>query len=200
MNESLKSLKNKTGLIIKPVFGRGSQNIYKASNVAELKAILNYFDVMHTPYIIQEYIPDDHQEYTVGVLSDKKGLSARSIVMQRFLWGGATGYAKVIRHGAINKFCEDLAFQIRSTGPLNIQLRLDKNKKPLVFEINPRFSGSAPMRALAGFNEPDILLRNFHLDQKFKKTSIRVGSQYYRAFQEIQIQPNSRTGKVINFL
>lgn len=200
LEESLGFFEQNSSLIVKPVSGRGSQNVYRVRNGAELQATLNYFEVMKIPYIIQEHISDDDHEYTVGVLSDRKGLSAQSIVMQRFLWGGATGYGKVVEHGYINEFCEDLAKQIKSTGPLNIQLRLDENEKPIVFEINPRFSGSAPMRALAGFNEPDFLLRNFLYSEKINAASVDAGSQYYRSFQEIQVPPNSKEGEIKNFL
>jgi carbamoyl-phosphate synthase large subunit len=34
-----------------------------------------------------------------------------------------------------------------------------------VFEINPRFSGTTSIRALVGFNEPDILMR-IHLENE----------------------------------
>ena len=31
-----------------------------------------------------------------------------------------------------------------------------------MFEINPRLSGSTSLRALVGFNEPDLLVKRFH--------------------------------------
>jgi carbamoyl-phosphate synthase large subunit len=35
-----------------------------------------------------------------------------------------------------------------------------------VFEINPRFSATCPMRAVAGINEPDIILRNLFMNEQ----------------------------------
>jgi carbamoyl-phosphate synthase large subunit len=120
----------------------------------------------------------------------------QSIVMQRNLLGGATGYAKVCEQSYINEFCEDVATQLQSTGPINIQLRLDDNNNPLIFEINPRFSGSSIMRALAGFNEPDMIIRNFVLNEELKKNPIKANNEYYRVFQEIEIEAGTYSGHI----
>ena len=45
-----------------------------------------------------------------------------------------------------------------------------------VFEINPRFSATCPMRAVAGINEPDIVLRNIFMNEKFRA---RTGTRNY---------------------
>jgi carbamoyl-phosphate synthase large subunit len=55
-----------------------------------------------------------------------------------------------------------MANALGSVGPLNIQGRLD-NGEFVAFEINPRFSGTTPMRAMAGFNEPELLI-DWYLD------------------------------------
>jgi carbamoyl-phosphate synthase large subunit len=200
LGEARQLLETSGPVIVKPEAGRGSQYVYKANNVAELEAVSRYLEVMAISYIVQEYLADDQHEYTVGVVSAKDGLMSRSIVMQRHLWGGATGYARVIEPGPINAWCEDIARKLGSSGPLNIQLRLDRNQNPAVIEINPRFSGSAPMRALGGFNEPDMIIRNFYLDEPLPDVPIHVDSQYYRVFQELVIQPGSRSGDMSNLL
>ncbi|MDX5415594.1 MAG: ATP-grasp domain-containing protein, partial [Alphaproteobacteria bacterium] len=53
---------------------------------------------------------------------------------------------------------EHIARSIGSHGPLNIQGRV-RDGVLVPFEINPRFSASTYLRALAGFNEADIMLR-----------------------------------------
>ena len=42
-------------------------------------------------------------------------------------------------------------------GATNFQLKLTK-KGPVIFEINPRFSGTTHIRSLFGLNEIDIIL------------------------------------------
>ena len=43
------------------------------------------------------------------------------------------------------------------------------------FEFNARFSGTTPIRAHFGFNEPDMTLRSYYLGQKINPPTIRQG-------------------------
>ena len=69
-----------------------------------------------------------------------------------------------ISRGDIGRFpevtaqCKEIAKAIGARGPINIQCRLVDGVVK-VFEINPRFSGTTSLRAMVGYNEPDILLR-----------------------------------------
>ncbi|MDI6797077.1 MAG: ATP-grasp domain-containing protein, partial [Desulfatibacillaceae bacterium] len=58
----------------------------------------------------------------------------------------------------VRKVAENIAQSAGSTGPLNIQGRLH-NGVFYPFEINPRFSATTYLRALAGFNEIDFFIR-----------------------------------------
>jgi carbamoyl-phosphate synthase large subunit len=51
-----------------------------------------------------------------------------------------------------------MAAALGSRGPLNVQCRVVGGAL-IPFEFNPRFSGSTSIRALADFNEPDLLIR-----------------------------------------
>jgi hypothetical protein len=46
------------------------------------------------------------------------------------------------------------------------------NGRMKIFEINPRFSATCPLRSYAGINEPDIVFRNVVFDEKVDKISI----------------------------
>jgi carbamoyl-phosphate synthase large subunit len=197
---ALKNEATKFPIVIKPRQGRGSQNIFIANNKEELHNICSYFDLKKLKYLIQEFVGNKNSEYTVGVISNKDGVVIQSIVMRRLLMGGATGYAEVCERNFINDFCEAVARKISSTGPINIQLRLDENNKPLVFEINPRFSGSAPMRMLAGFNEPKLIIDNFYFNEPIKTQKIEYGNRYYRAFQEVEVAKNTDFGTIKNLM
>ena len=52
-----------------------------------------------------------------------------------------------------------IAEAIGSRGPINVQGRLTVDGEFVPFEINPRFSASTYLRALAGFNEVDRHVR-----------------------------------------
>ena len=57
-----------------------------------------------------------------------------------------------------------------STSPLgarsaiNIQLRF-VDGKAVIFEINPRYSGTSSFRAIVGYNEPDVMIRKHLLGE-----------------------------------
>jgi dTDP-4-amino-4,6-dideoxygalactose transaminase/carbamoylphosphate synthase large subunit len=190
-------------VVIKPTRNTGgSRGVYLAMNRQELDALAPFVRVASGP-VVQPYIGDADEEYTVGVLSDKSGNVIDSIVIRRKLIGLSlldaktsgdvtavisTGISQgyVIRHHPIQQFCEQLAKRLDSRGPLNIQLRVH-NGEFYVFEIHPRFSGTTAIRASAGFNEPDVLLRNHLYDEEFGPLPYRDGLGAIRAFEHVLV-------------
>ncbi len=188
-------------IIVKPTTGTGgSKGVSLCANEAELKTILEKLPP-NSGYCIQPLIGSDEGEYTVGVLSDKNGRLLDSIVMKRKLLGLSlldskkvgntnfsisTGYSQgfFIKDKFIQDFCEKMAVDIGSVGPLNIQLRIHKGEI-YVFEIHPRFSGTTTMRADVGFNEPDILLRNHLFDEEFSRIDYQFNVAAIRAFEHV---------------
>ena len=193
---------HKLSIIIKPISGRGSQNVFVAKTDEELRAIVYYFNAKKIDYILQEHISDAEHEYTIGVVSNKKGEYMQSIVMKRQLFGGATGYAKVVKDKEIERLSEKVSCLVKSSGPINIQLRQDYEGKPYIFEVNPRFSGSAPMRALAGFNEVDIIIKNFCCGVESCQYPIKYNYEFFRVFQEICVSDKAtpKNGLITNYL
>ncbi len=79
--------------------------------------------------------------------------------------------------------------QVKSTGPLNIQLR-KLDGKFYIFDFHPRFSGTTPIRADVGFNEVDILLRNHLFDEKFGRLNYTTDVAAIRAFEHVIVPIN----------
>jgi carbamoyl-phosphate synthase large subunit len=158
--------------------------VFLARNPNELGFFVEYVRSSGYQPIAQEYIGNHEQEYTVGVLSTLDGTLVGSLAMRRVLRGlslktrvpmlGGLGewlalstglsQGRVEHASEIRRVCERIAIELGSRGPLNIQLRLVKGRV-YPFEINPRFSGTCCLRALAGFNEPDILLSHHLLGE-----------------------------------
>lgn len=179
-------------LVIKPVRGgRGSSNVFIAQDKEELQFFVKYIKKQGMIPLVQEYVGSPYQEYTVGVLTDFKGKLLDSIVLKRQILSGLSSKTKVknyhqdkiegdilvlssgISQGVIDDYpeisqcAENIALKLGSRGPLNIQCR--KTKQGIyIFEINPRFSGTTSIRALAGFNEVDILIRQEFLKEEIK--------------------------------
>lgn len=172
-------------VVVKPsVGGGGSANVYVAQDRTELLGLADYLglDRHVSQFVVQEYVGTPEDEFTVGVLHDLDGQYLNSIAVRRALSGqmnvrmsvpNRTGRARLgsrlvissgISQGFVGRFpsvtsqCTEIARAIGSRGPINIQCRL-VNGKVLVFEINPRFSGTTSIRAMMGYNEPDALLR-----------------------------------------
>jgi len=170
--------------IVKPaVGGGGSNNTYLVQDIEELQFACRYLVRQSIKTLLQEYIGTPESEYTVGVLHSLNGNLIGSIALRRYILNGLSNRIKVpnrsgrhelspflaissgVSQGEIQNFpevrdiCENIASAIGSKGPLNIQCRImDGYVYP--FEINPRFSGTSYMRALMGFNEPDLLIRH----------------------------------------
>jgi len=160
-------------LVVKPREGHGSLHICVAKNRDEIKSAVSEIENAGWVPMLQEYLPAQDQEYTTGLTIDREGKSVMSsISMRRKLKDGQTYKAFVDDFPNIRKFAEETAMKLGARGPINVQARL-VGDKPRVFEINPRFSASVPIRAIAGVNEPDILYRNFCLKEEIKVNSYR---------------------------
>lgn len=140
-------------LFIKPRRGRGSVGAYPVHTREELRFFLGY---VPDP-IVQTYL--HAPEYTVDLLCDFEGQLLSVVPRER----------QVIRSGVTDRGCTvddprliDLArrcaaaFEFR--GAVNFQCRM-VDDTPVVFEINPRFSGGIQLTLAAGANFADWLIQ-----------------------------------------
>lgn len=183
--------------IVKPATGSGgSASVFFAVTTDEALIYAEFIRRNGSLPIAQEYVGDDEGEFTIGVLSLPDGRVVGSIALRRVLdaklsvayrgRGGvvSSGYSQ----GYIDTFpnlcrqAERIATVIQSRGPINIQGRV-RNGVLLPFEINPRFSASTYLRALAGFNEIDMLLDFLITSKKPSLNSIKPG-WYLRSLTE----------------
>jgi carbamoyl-phosphate synthase large subunit len=168
--------------ILKPSIGGGSANVFVAQSKAELRAFAGHLLTVAPRLVAQEYIGTPEAEYTAGLLYGKDGTFLNSIAVKRIISNALslrsttpnrTGRAEfgerlVVSSGVsqgivgrwpeITRQCEAIGEALGPTAPINIQLRLVAGRV-VPFEINPRFSGTTSLRAMAGYNEPDILIR-----------------------------------------
>ncbi|WP_219918552.1 ATP-grasp domain-containing protein [Rhodanobacter sp. PCA2] len=186
--------------IVKPAAGSGgSASVFFAVSVAEAMIYAEFIRRSDNMPIVQEYIDDAEGEFTIGVLSLSDGRIAGSVALRRALdaklsvayrgRGGvvSSGYSQ----GYIGEFpelcaqAEKIAQGIGSRGPINIQGRV-RDGILLPFEINPRFSASVYLRALAGFNEIDTLVRHLCTGQVPTRPVLKTG-WYLRSLTECYV-------------
>jgi carbamoyl-phosphate synthase large subunit len=176
--------------VLKPsVGGGGSANLYLVQDRNELAACADQLLAVFPEFIVQAYVGTPDAEYTVGVLLDMNGRLLNSIAIRRYILSALSNRIKVpnrsgrtelgptlaissgVSQGEIGRFpevthrCEEIALSLGACGPLNIQCRLVDGKIQ-VFEINPRFSGTTSLRAMVGYNEPDVLIRSHVLGEE----------------------------------
>lgn len=138
--------------IVKPRFGHTSENVFLVENKNELDIAIKTCDKP----IIQEYLARTDEEYTCGATCiDGEVLTV--ISLRRTLKNGNTHQAFCEETGEIDSFIRKLTLSLNPYGPINFQLRLT-DRGPVVFEINPRFSGTTPLRALFGVNEVEAVV------------------------------------------
>jgi len=155
-------------VVVKPRRGKGSVGVVECSDLDSLVAHMG----QGGPMMAQRHIGDRHHEYTVGVLGSETGDILGTIVLRRYLQEGITCAAEVVDYPEVAKSAQDVARLLKPRGYLNVQLRLD-NGRPSVIEVNGRVSSSTSFRAVAGFNEPEILIRYYLLGEKELPVSVR---------------------------
>jgi carbamoyl-phosphate synthase large subunit len=160
--------------IVKPSTGSGgSAAVFFAVSADEAMIYADFIRRSGSPPVAQEYVDAREGEFTIGVLSLPDGRVAGSIALRRALdaklsvayrgRGGliSSGYSQghIGEYGDLCKQAETIAKAIGSRGPINVQGRV-RDGVLLPFEINPRFSASTYLRAMAGFNEVDTLIQH----------------------------------------
>lgn len=157
-------------LIVKPRIGARSVGVSVANSRAELDDAL----ADRTGLVVQECIGDPDYEYTASVVVFDGEVQA-SIVMRRDLRDGNTYRAYTGDYAKLNKAVRAFGAALQPYGPANFQFRLDKQGVPRVFEINGRFSGTTPLRAMAGFNEVEMCVRKLLYGTPIVQPPIRSG-------------------------
>lgn len=144
---TVESCSQKYPLIVKESFGCGSHSVSLVNDEEELKQAISE---MQNP-IIQEYIGDESDEYTLAVFSDKKIVN--HIAFKRTLGlGGMSQFVELVDEEEFKNIAETIAQAFELKGSINVQMRKE-NGKYYVFEINPRISSTIGFRYRLGFND-----------------------------------------------
>lgn len=140
-------------LFIKPRRGRGSVGAYPVHTREELAFFLTY---VPDP-VIQPFLRSP--EYTIDMLCDFEGRLLSAVPRERqVIRAGVTDRGRTVRNQRLLDLairCAD-AFDFR--GAVNLQCRM-LDDAPVVFEINPRFSGGIQLTEAAGARFAEWLVR-----------------------------------------
>jgi carbamoyl-phosphate synthase large subunit len=138
-------------LFIKPRIGRGSRGIGKVTSPDELRKFLSASTYLAHELLAQPYIPGT--EFTVSVVVWRDGEVQAVVPKEIISKVGVTKLAVTRKNKKIHDLCVEIQNEFRADGPFNVQLSLDEDGNPVLFEINPRFSTSITLTMAAGVDE-----------------------------------------------
>ena len=139
-------------LFIKPRVGRGAVGAFPARTAEELRFFLGYV----AEPIVQEYL--DGPEFTIDVLCDFDGNPLSIVPRERVvIRAGVTDRGRTVNDPMLIELAKAACAAFPFAGPVNIQCRMQRNE-PVIFEINPRFSGGIPLTIQAGADFAQMLL------------------------------------------
>ncbi|MGO8762367.1 MAG: ATP-grasp domain-containing protein [Desulfobaccales bacterium] len=165
-------------MIAKPRSSSAGKGLVEVENKDDFRYYQKKYS--KSAYIVQEKVGHDDMEFTCGSYQVKDSRLFGPIILKRKLGYGSTMKGKSIIFPEIaDRVNQVLTVLGGGAGPYCTQIRLN-NSCPLVLEINARFSSSTSIKALMGFNEPAMLIKEAifeerleHPDLIFNKTVCR---------------------------
>ena len=174
--------------VIKPrIGGGGSRNVFTVKTDSELQDVRRMFNYWGQVGIVQQYVGQCDLEYTIGVLISRDGRILSTVCLKRTLMGGASGRMMIANRPAICNIAERICLALKVRGPANLQCRLDTQQKIWILELNVRFSGTTPVRAALGVNEPDLAIRDQVLKEDLEPMQVNKDIAIMRGFQEVYV-------------
>jgi carbamoyl-phosphate synthase large subunit len=158
-------------MFAKPRRGARSVGARVLRTAADLEAVLS----PTSDLVIQEYLPDDPGEFTAGCVGAVDGKVGGVVVLKRDLRDGNTFRAYHDGTALYEAHIAEIATRLGIEGPSNFQFRV-KNGEPVVFEINARFSGTTPLRAMFGFNEVEAIVENVLTGAPIPQPKLHAGA------------------------
>lgn len=139
-------------LFIKPRVGRGGVAAHPVQNARELEFFLGY---VPDP-VVQTFL--DGPEFTVDMLCDFNGAPLSIVPRERVvIRAGVVDRGRTVDDPALIELGLSCAAALRFHGAVNLQCRIVAGR-PVVFEINARFSGGIPLTIEAGADFPRMLV------------------------------------------
>jgi carbamoyl-phosphate synthase large subunit len=139
-------------LFIKPRVGRGGVGAFPVRSRRELDFFLEYVP----DAVVQRYL--NGPEFTIDMLCDFSGEPLSIVPRERVVVrAGVVDRARTVRDPQLIELGRACARALSFVGAVNIQCRV-VDGHPVVFEINPRFSGGIPLTIAAGADFPRMLV------------------------------------------
>lgn len=147
-------------IIVKPRHGRGSRGVMEVNNNEQLRAYREFYKGSGDKTLLQEKLSG--KEFTISVVVNKRGDILAVVPKEVIFKRGITITAVTRASDAIRDLCIEIQHRLRANGPFNVQLIIRKDGRPVIFEINPRYSTTLALTLAAGVNEIELLVENYN--------------------------------------
>lgn len=160
---SILNSEKKLKLVIKPDYDAGgAYGLEYVTTNDELETARINIQKRFGGYIIEEFIPGASRMRAVQLLFNKENeIVAHFILKKIYQWpitGGVTAYAESTKEQELIEFVLPFFEKCPWEGPVEIEIIIDeRDGKPKIIEINPRFPGSISFPIQCGVNFPYIL-------------------------------------------
>ena len=151
-------LKNWTyPLVVKPRSSYGAKGFSIVEKNTDLKAVLDATQKKFGPSLVQEFIPQNGQQYQVEMYMDGKGNCKSFVLMDKLRWypinGGSSTLNVTIKDEKIKHDCIALLKKMNWHGYASFDLIRDpRDGGAKILEINPRINGTIKICFAAGVN------------------------------------------------
>lgn len=152
-------------LFAKPYDGSLSTNLHYIKTAEELtKEILDDPKLLFMEYIDKKA----YKEYTVDIYYGKDNMVKCIVPRERIeIRAGEINKGRTAKNEILYFLKEKLGYIEGCVGCICVQLFFHPETKDIVgIEINPRFGGGYPLTYMAGGNFPELLIREYFLDEE----------------------------------
>lgn len=157
-------------LFAKPFDGARSLGIKKINSQEELMELYD----PESNLVVQQFLDENEGEFTSGC-TVVEGKCKAIVTLRRDLRDGNTYRAyRDSESSKYDHYIIPIAEKLNPDGPVNFQFRIH-NGKPVIFEINGRFSGTTPLRHFYGYNEVEAILKHYLFKEEIQKPTLRNG-------------------------
>lgn len=144
-------------LVVKPRSSYGAKGFSIVENENALKTVLDATQKKFGPSLVQEFIPQNGQQYQVEMYMDGKGNCKSFVLMDKLRWypinGGSSTLNITVKDEKIKADCIALLQKMHWHGYASLDLIRDpRDGEAKILEINPRINGTIKICFYAGVN------------------------------------------------
>lgn len=167
-------------VIVKPIYGRGSKDIYVFDNIRKVVLAEVPLDIRHG-YIVQNFV--EGKEITVDVLVGKGSNFFAYPRYRLCTYGGVSQVGRTVLHKKVIEISHAVCDYLCLYGPVNIQFIEEVGTGELYLtEINPRLSGGIGITYANGANIPSMAISE-HFGDPYEIPEVTEGV-VFRVFEE----------------